>query len=225
MLRSPGAGGVNVLVRSASQPPRGREDVRLDAAAGGGRGGSGPPGGPRPEDLRGARPRWAAQRRRRRRDRGARAARTNSSTATVPPPDPSADRLGRDGVFRGRNPRRAELEGDTKSCHHGADSRTAPSSRLKRSRRRGDHDLWSTGARATRALGSCGGSRLVGRPRRVRRPPDGRADSESAPVLQDENGAENQGEAGRTPRRNGTPPGRRGGTGDQRWHPSGAPSL
>ena len=31
--------------------------------------------------------------------------------------------------------------------------------------------VWSTGARATRALGSCGGSLLVGRPRPVRRPP------------------------------------------------------
>ena len=65
--------------------PRGLEDVRLDAAAGGGHGGSGPPGGLRLEDLRGARPRRAAQRRRRRRDRGARAARTSSSTATVSP--------------------------------------------------------------------------------------------------------------------------------------------
>ena len=33
VLRSPGAVGVNVLVRSASRNPRGREDVRLDAAA------------------------------------------------------------------------------------------------------------------------------------------------------------------------------------------------
>ena len=40
--RSPGAGGVNVLVRSASRT------LWRDAAAGGGRGGSGPPGGLRP---------------------------------------------------------------------------------------------------------------------------------------------------------------------------------
>ena len=73
--------------------PRGLEDVRLDAAAGGGRGGS--VSVPRTcEELgRGGR----RQRRRRRRDRGARAARTSSSTATVSPRDPSADRLVRDG--------------------------------------------------------------------------------------------------------------------------------
>ena len=91
--------------------PGGREDVRLDAAAGGGRGSSGLPGGLRPEDLRGARPRRAARRRRRRRNRGARAARTSSSTATVAPPGlvgrPPRPRR----VFRGRNLRRAEVEG------------------------------------------------------------------------------------------------------------------
>ena len=49
--RPPDAGGVVVLVWSASRT-RGREDVRPDAAAGCGRGGSGSSAGPPSEDLR-----------------------------------------------------------------------------------------------------------------------------------------------------------------------------
>ena len=70
----------------------------------------------------------AARRRRRRRNRGARAARTRSSTATVAPPDSSADRLGRDGCSGAETPD-APSSRDTKSCHHGADSRGCPRSR------------------------------------------------------------------------------------------------
>ena len=48
VLRSPGAGGVNVLVRSASRTPAGGRTSGSTAAAGDGRAGSGPPGGLRP---------------------------------------------------------------------------------------------------------------------------------------------------------------------------------
>ena len=120
MLRSLGADGVNVLVRSASKPPGGREDVRLDAAAGGDRGGSGPPGGLRPEDCeelgRGGRRDVDAGG-----ETGVREPHgTSSSTATVAPPDSSADRLGRDGCSGAETPD-APSSRDTKSCHHGAD--------------------------------------------------------------------------------------------------------
>ena len=73
-----------------------------------------------------------------------------------PSGSPNAQRGG------GRSPRATTM----------ADSRAAPSSRPKRSRRRGGattRGVWSTGARAPKHLGPVMVSRLVGRPRAARR--------------------------------------------------------
>ena len=123
VLRSPGAAGVNVLVRSANRTP----------AVGRTSGSSWRPRRfrtawrPPSEDLRRARPRPRVRRRRRRRDRGARAARTSSSTATGGPPGPAGDRLeprsGLDGVidcWRTRRPPRHRCAARTLDPGYGA---------------------------------------------------------------------------------------------------------
>ena len=113
VLRSPGAGGVNVLVRSASRPPPsgGRPARRCGRWR--------PPRFRTAWRPRGARPQRAAHRRRRRRDRGARAARTSSSTATVAPPRARRRPPRPRRVFRTRRARgtpRAATTGRTHDC-------------------------------------------------------------------------------------------------------------
>ena len=143
VLRSPGAGGVNVLVRSASRPAAvGRTSgstLRPVAAA------------PVPDRLEGGEtgvrePHGRARRRR-----------------PSPPPGPVGDRLGRDGCSG-----RAELEGHQELPPRGGltDCPLIPTQAFPPPRGPRLEGVWSTGARATRALGSCNGSRLVGRPGR-----------------------------------------------------------
>ena len=104
-----------------SRTPAVGRTCRLDAVAGGGRGGSGPPGGLRPRSCdelgRGGRRDVDAGG-----ETGARAARPISSTATVGPPEPVRDRLGRDGCAAGRRPARA-------GARHGPGTTVNPSRR------------------------------------------------------------------------------------------------
>ena len=132
--RPPGAGGVDVLVWSASRTPR---------------------SGGRPARRRG---RWRPRRFRsgggrrdvdaRRRDRGARAARrARRRRPSGGPRDPSATASAAAGVPGGENPRRAEAR----------DARRPPSVRLRsRSGLDGVIDCWADAPSATSPSGKCG---------------------------------------------------------------------